>query len=93
MDEMRDNLVKLDIFDKLLILAGSRSDISYLTQRMKKASYKIPNIFQNNVIELFPKDFDGIEAGNMKEAIELFYLLYLKDSETIKKKIKIINNV
>jgi hypothetical protein len=59
---------------------------------MKKASYKIPNIFQNNVIELFPKDFDGIDAGNIKEATELFYLLYLKDSQTIKNKVKIINN-
>ena len=90
---MKVNLEKHNIFSKLLILAGMKKDINYLTNKMKKAGYKIPNIFLNNVIELFPKDFDGITEGNMNEALEIFEIQYLKDSETIKNKIKIINNM
>lgn len=93
MDEMKENLVKNGIFEKLLILAGFRKDISTLTSMMKKGGYKIPQIFQNNVIELFEKDFNGIMPGDSKSTLEMFYTLYLADDTTIKNKIKIINNM
>jgi hypothetical protein len=90
---MRDNLVKADIFSKLIILAGIRDDITYLTRMMKKAGYKVPNIFKNNVIELFKKDFVGLKSKDFKETIQLFYTIYLIDETTIKNKVKIINNM
>ena len=91
MDEMKDNLIKFNIFEKLLILAGLRDDISNLTNKMKKSGYKVPNIFRNNIVELFPKDFIG--ADSIKEAIQIFYLQYLSSEEVIQKKVKIINNM
>lgn len=91
MDELKENLIKYNIFDKLLILAGIRQDVSNLTRIMKKGGYKIPNIFLNNVIELFGKDFDGV--SDMKEAVEVFYTCYLLNEEVIKNKVKIINNM
>lgn len=90
---MRDNLNKYGIFSKLLILAGIRDDINFLTRKMRKAGYKVPNIFQNNVIELFKKDFCDLKCGEIIKAIKLFYIQYMYDNTTIKNKVKIINNM
>ena len=91
-DEMKDKLIKLDISSKLIIVAAYREDLAFLCRKMKKAGYKIPNIFQNNVIELFPKDFADLGLGDFKEALNVFYTQYLIDPQTIKNKIRIINN-
>ena len=93
LDEMKDNLQKHDIFNKLLILCAIRSDITILHSAFKKGMIKKPKLFQRNIIELYSKDFESLKSEEFNQAIEIFVLQYLLDESVIKAKINILQYI
>jgi hypothetical protein len=85
LNELKNNLIKEKVFDKLLILCACKTDLDYMNQKMKKNSIKAPKLFQRNVILLNPDDFYTLESGEHRQAAELFLLQYVMDDSTIDK--------
>ena len=89
LQELKENLIKENVLDKMLLLCTTREDFNYLTLKMRKNMIVKPKFFTTNVILLNANDFNTIDEGDAKQAAELFLIQYVLDETTIEK-IKIL---
>ncbi len=89
LENLKEVLIKENVFTKLLILCINKEDLDYLKDKMKKCTLKMPNIFLRNIIIIKQSDFSCLEQSEYYQAAELFLLQYIIDDDGIDK-IKII---
>jgi hypothetical protein len=85
LDELKAFLTKLQVLNKFLIVCISRADITYLKEKAKKNTIRLPNLFQRNIILLNASDFSDLQEGEISQALEIFQLQYILDNTTINK--------